>query len=90
MYRNKPEGLNKTMFDSEKTYTIHVWNMPVLDRTRPAELCVVDDETGDFIRNEDGSIKLFQIPKYDFSHICDGIDVDDLYEYDKENDHADA
>ena len=50
------------MFDSEKAYTIHVWNMPV---------CVVDDETGDFIRNEDGSIKLFQIPKYDFSHICD-------------------
>lgn len=69
------------MFDSEKTYTIHVWNMPV---------CVVDDETGDFIRNENGSIKLFEIPKYDFSHICDGIDVDDLYEYDKENDHADA
>ena len=29
------------MFDSEKTYTIHVWNMPV---------CVVDDETEDFIR----------------------------------------
>ena len=64
------------MFDSEKTYTIHVWNMPV---------CVVDDETADFIRNEDGSIKLFQIPKYDFSRICDGIDVDDLYELDEEN-----
>ena len=79
MYRNKPEGLNKTMFDSEKTYTIHVWNMPV---------CVVDDETGDFIRNENGSIKLFEIPKYDFSYTCDGIDVDDLYEYDKENDHV--
>ena len=49
-------------------------------------VCVVDDETGDFIRNENGSIKLFEIPKYDFSHICDGIDVDDLYEYDKEDD----
>ena len=48
------------MFDSEKTYTIHVWNMPV---------CVVDNETEDFIRNEDGSIKLFEIPKYDFSKV---------------------
>jgi hypothetical protein len=41
------------MFDPNKTYTIHVWDMPI---------CVVDDETEDYIRNEDGSVKLFNIP----------------------------
>ena len=59
------------MFDPNKTYTIHVWDMPI---------CVVDDETEDYIRNEDGSVKLFSIPNYDYSYLCDGIDVDDLQE----------
>ena len=35
------------------------------------------------VRNEDGSIKLFDIPNYDYSYICDGIDVDDLHERDE-------
>ena len=35
-------------FDPNKTYTIHVWDMPI---------CVVDDETEDYIRNEDGTVK---------------------------------
>tara|TARA_R110000772_G_scaffold46078_2_gene105280 strand:- start:3 stop:197 length:195 start_codon:yes stop_codon:yes gene_type:complete len=59
------------MFDPKKTYDISVWDMSV---------AVVDVEADDYIRNEDGSIKLFNIPNYDYSYICDGIDVDDLYE----------
>tara|TARA_R110000803_G_scaffold78851_1_gene144165 strand:- start:9182 stop:9391 length:210 start_codon:yes stop_codon:yes gene_type:complete len=59
------------MFDPDKTYGITVWDMSV---------AVVDVEADDYIRNEDGSIKLFNIPNYDYSYICDGIDVDDLYE----------
>jgi hypothetical protein len=43
-------------------------------------VAVVDVEADDYIRNEDGSIKLFNIPHFDYSYICDGIDVDDLYE----------
>ena len=63
-----------TMFDPNKTYGITVWNMPV---------AVMDYEADDYIRNEDGSIKLFHIPNYDYSYICDGIDVDDLHERDE-------
>ena len=59
------------MFDPDKTYTIHVWDMPI---------CAVDDETEDYIRNEDGSVKLFSLPNYDYSYICDGIDINDLHE----------
>lgn len=62
------------MFDPNKTYGITVWDMPV---------AVVDVEADDYVRNEDGSIKLFNIPNYDYSYICDGIDVDDLYERDE-------
>ena len=59
------------MFDPNKTYGITVWDMSV---------AVVDVEADDYVRNGDGSIKLFNIPNYDYSYICDGIDVDDLYE----------
>ena len=62
------------MFDPDKTYGITVWDMSI---------AVVDVEADDYIRNEDGSIKLFNIPNYDYSYICDGIDVDDLYELDE-------
>lgn len=61
------------MFDTNKTYGITVWDMSV---------AVVDVEADDYVRNDDGSIKLFNIPNYDYSYICDGIDVDDLYELD--------
>ena len=61
-------------FDPNKTYGITVWNMPV---------AVMDYEADDYIRNKDGSIKLFEIPNYDYSYICDGIDVDDLHERDE-------
>ena len=63
------------MFNPNKTYGIIVWNMPV---------AVMDYEADDYIRNEDGSIKLFEIPNYDYSYICDGIDVNDLREIDDE------
>jgi hypothetical protein len=62
------------MFDPDKTYGITVWDMSV---------AVVDVEADDYIRNKDGSIKLFNIPHFDYSYICDGIDVDDLYERDE-------
>ena len=68
------------MFNPNKTYGIIVWNMPV---------AVMDYEADDYIRNEDGSIKLFEIPNYDYSYICDGIDVDDLHERDEGDDYND-
>ena len=62
------------MFDPNKTYGITVWDMSV---------AVVDWEADDYVRNEDGSIKLFNIPHFDYSYICDRIDLDDLYERDE-------
>lgn len=59
------------MFDPNKAYGITVWDMSV---------AVVDIDTNDYVRNEDGTVKLFDIPNYDYSYICDGIDVDDLHE----------
>ncbi len=43
--------------------------------------------TDEYCRNDGGSIKLFNIPNYDYSYICDGIDVDDLYERDEGDDY---
>ena len=57
------------MFDPDKTYSVLVWDMPV---------AVLDIELDDYIRNEDGTVKLFNIPNYDYSYICDGVDVDCL------------
>ena len=59
------------MFDPDKTYGITVWDMPI---------AVTDFDADDYVRNEDGSIKLFNLKYYDYSYICDGIDVDDLCE----------
>ena len=59
------------MFDPDKTYGITVWDMSV---------AVVDVEADDYVRNEDGSIKLFNIPNYDYSYVCDGVDLDELQE----------
>jgi hypothetical protein len=63
-----------TEFDPNKTYGTLVWDMTI---------AVWDDDADDYVRNEDGSIKLFDIPNYDYSYICDGIDVDDLHERDE-------
>ncbi len=55
-----------------------VWDMPV---------AVLDIELDDYIRNEDGTVKLFNIPNYDYSYICDDVDVDELQERDKGDDY---
>ena len=59
------------MFDPDKTYGVVVWDMPV---------AVVDIEADDYVRNEDGNIKLFNMPNCDYSYICDDVDVDYLEE----------
>ena len=58
-------------FDPNKTYSIGVWDMTFY---------VLDDEADDYVRNEDGSIKIFHAPNIDYSYMADGLDVDDLQE----------
>ena len=62
------------MFDPNKTYAVAVWDLSI---------SVVDVEADDYVRNEDGTIKLFNLSNHDYSYICDGIDVDDLHERDE-------
>lgn len=61
-------------FDPNKSYSATVWDMSI---------AVTDVDTDDYVRNEDGSIKLFFMPYYDCSHICDDVDVDYLEERNK-------
>ena len=68
------------MFDPNKTYSAVVWDMPI---------AVVDIVADDYVRNEDGTIKLFNMPNYDYSYICDDVDVDDLHERDEGDDYND-
>ena len=58
-------------FDPNKTYSIGVWNMTFY---------VVDDEADDYVRNVDGSVRIFDAPNIDYSYMADGLDVDDLKE----------
>ena len=67
------------MFDPDKTYGVVVWDMPI---------AVVDIEADDYVRNEDGSIKLFNMPNYDYSYICDNVDVNYLEERSEQDDNA--
>lgn len=60
-----------TMFDPNKTYAAAVWDLSI---------AIVDIEADDYIRNKDGSIKLFNLPNHDYSYICDDIDVQHLHE----------
>ncbi len=60
-----------TDFDPNKTYSIGVWNMTFY---------VVDDEADDYVRNADGSVRIFDAPNIDYSYMADGLDVDDLKE----------
>ena len=64
-------------FDPNKTYTIGVWDVTYW---------VVDDEADDYLRNEDGTVKIFDAPHIDYSNMGDGMDVDDLEE--RTNEHA--
>ncbi len=59
------------MFDPNKSYSIGVWDMTFY---------VVDNEADDFIRNENGSVKIFHKPNLDYSYMADAMDVDDLEE----------
>ena len=68
------------MFDPNKTYSAVVWDMPI---------AVLDIEADDYVRNEDGTIKLFDMPNYDYSYICDDVDVNYLHERDKGDDYND-
>ena len=65
-------------FDIGKSYSVVVWDMPI---------AVLDIELDDFIRNEDGTVKLFNVSNYDYSYICDGVDVDELQERNKGDDY---
>ena len=38
------------------------------------------DEEGNEILNEDGSVKIFDAPKLDWSHIAEYVELDDLIE----------
>lgn len=58
-------------FDPNKTYTVGVWDMTFY---------AYDDEADDYVRNEDGGVKIFHVPNIDCSYMADGIDVDDLEE----------
>ena len=53
-------------FDPNKSYSVMVWDMPV---------AVYDNDADDYVKNPDGTIKLFNIPNYDYSYICDDIDT---------------
>jgi len=43
---------DKSYFNPDKSYSVLVWDMPV---------AVWDDDADDYIRNEDGTVKLFNI-----------------------------
>lgn len=58
-------------FDPDKSYSIGVWDMTFY---------VIDTETDEPITNEDGTVKLFHADNYDYSYLCDGLDVNDLGE----------
>jgi len=56
-------------FDPNKTYSIGVWDIT---------FHVLDVEADDYVRNKDGSIKIFHAPNIDYSYMADGLDLDDL------------
>ena len=57
--------------DPNKEYSIGVWDMTYY---------VYDDEADDYVRNADGTVKMFHAPNIDYSYMADGLDVDDLVE----------
>jgi hypothetical protein len=65
------------MFDPNKTYAVAVWDLSI---------SVVDVEADDYVRNEDGTVKLFNLSNHDYSYICDDVDVGDLHERDEGGD----
>lgn len=55
---------------TKKKHTINVWE---------CTFNKVDDE-GNPLLNTDGTVKLFEAPKLDWSHIAEYVDHDDLEE----------
>ncbi len=55
------------VFDPEKTYTPIVWDITI---------AVHDDDADDYVRNEDGSVKIFDVPNLDCSYIAEGFEID--------------
>jgi hypothetical protein len=39
---------------------------------------VIDAETDEPVTNPDGTVALFNIPNYDYSYICEGVEIDEL------------
>ena len=67
-------------FDPNKSYSIGVWDLIYY---------VVDNESGDYVRNEDGGIRMFRldggirmfrVPYTDLAYLADGLEVDHLEE----------
>ena len=48
---------------------------------------VYDHDEDDYVRNEDGTVALFNLPHYDYSYIGDDADVDTLELRDKGDDY---
>ena len=63
------------MTNANRNLSVAVWDM---------SFCLVDDDADDYVRNEDGSVKLFDIPQYDYSTISDYITSDQLVEREAE------
>ena len=53
-----------------KNYTVGIWNCTFY----------VHDADGEPIKNKDGSVKIYEAPKKDFSHMADYVDYEDLVE----------
>lgn len=59
-----------TDLENYEDYEVGLWSM---------EFYLINDD-GDALRNDDGSIKLFDAPNIDFSSSTEGIEPDDLVE----------
>ena len=57
------------LLDPNKEYSIGVWDMPIY---------VIDNETDEPVTNPDGTVVLFNISNYDYSYLCDDVDVSEL------------
>lgn len=54
----------------KENYDIVVWE---------CTFCLYDEE-GNEVLNEDGSVKIFDAPKLDWSHIAEYVELEDLEE----------
>ena len=54
----------------KENYDIVIWD---------CTFCLYDEE-GNEVLNEDGSVKIFDAPKLDWSHIAEYVELEDLEE----------